>query len=74
MSATADRILYWMHNPLSKTELRFLRRAIKESFFPPPTDSHIAYLIALECLSWDDDTWKVSITEKGEDALDFHNS
>lgn len=62
-----NNVAYWMRNSEVGDCVPTLSRV--KSGLPPRSHFEAAYLIAMKCLSWDGE--KLSITEKGEEALAF---
>ena len=72
----AHNMAYWIANPMGPEELYVLKTVKSGGEFGSYRQRkkyqfYIAFLIAEECLDWNEDTGALSITEKGEDALDF---
>jgi hypothetical protein len=74
MSTPGANILHWICNPLDAEDVTVLRRvkAGTQSFYANRLS--VAYLVARECVFADLEACKLSVTEKGEDALDHYRS
>lgn len=69
-----NNVVYWMNDPLDAGEVIVLRR-IKDGVQRFTSDRlSVAYLVARGCVSADLETRKLSVTNKGDDALDHYTS
>jgi hypothetical protein len=63
-------LAYWIWNPMDSKDLLALH-AIRRGY-APHDDFTVAYFIAEELVSWDQEEKTLTITEKGYDALECH--
>lgn len=67
-------LAYWLCHPLDPKDVEILKRIQDktQSYFRDRFE--VAYLIARECVEADNEKQTLTITEKGEDALEYFDT
>ena len=73
MSIEAENLAYWLSHPLEDEDilvLRSVKSGNQARVRRPEYQFTVAYLIAEECIDWNEEDDILTITGKGEDALE----